>query len=317
MADETASETAGGAASGDGLSGAGDSREVDSRDWWDYRPVFSTVDKGGRITGLAPGERPGQLTGRLLISSALCFIGWGIASLLGTSLLCGGTSAPAGSCAVDVPGEVPVGWAIVAAIIGGYLTLFVTTDVTEQARQEFGQRRVASFLRSAPLLAGLVAGAAISVVTALRIDTAETIRRTTQGLVGTEAIAISAALAILAGLWWIAVVLRLPGALLHAHRRQTTIERLRRDGHRYDGQVRLGDIIYWLGNNPELHVTIEYDSPAGHHQRRARMRTSPDRVPVDGSRVIVYDDLRGDVHVELNRAARPAWAPEARYTPSE
>ncbi|MDX2972779.1 hypothetical protein, partial [Kribbella solani] len=299
-------------ASGDGVQG-----DVDSRDWWDHRPVFSTVDKGGRITGLAPGERPGRLTGRLLISSALCFIGWGIASLLGTSLLCGGTSAPAGSCAVDVPGDVPVVWAIVAAVVGGYLTLFVTTDVTEQARQRFGQRRAASFLRSAPLLTGLLVGAAISVVTALRIDTAETIRRTTQGLIGTEAIAISAALAVLAGLWWVAVVLRLPGALLHAYQRQTTIDRLRRDGRRYDGQVRLGDIVYWLGNNPELNVTIEYDSPAGHHQRRARLRTSPDRVPTDGSRVIVYDDLRGDVHVELDRAAGPVWAPEARYTPSE
>ncbi|GAA2813546.1 hypothetical protein [Kribbella solani] len=307
-----AGDAVGGVASGDGVQG-----DVDSRDWWDHRPVFSTVDKGGRITGLAPSERPGRLTGRLLISSALCFIGWGIASLLGTSLLCGGTSAPAGSCAVDVPGDVPVVWAIVAAVVGGYLTLFVTTDVTEQARQRFGQRRAASFLRSAPLLAGLFAGAAISVVTALRIDTAETIRRTTQGLIGTEAIAISAALAVLAGLWWVAVMLRLPGALLHAYQRQTTIDRLRRDGRRYGGQVRLGDIVYWLGNNPELNVTIEYDSPAGHHQRRARMRTSPDRVPTDGSRVIVYDDLRGDVHVELDRAAGPVWAPEARYTPSE
>jgi hypothetical protein len=104
------------------------------------------------------------------------------------------------------------------------------------------------------------------------------------------------------GLWFVTVVARLPSALLHARQRQATIERLRRDGHRYTGQVKLGRVVLWLGNNPELEVTIAYDSPAGSHEIQARMRTSADRVPADGSRVVVFDDLRGVVHVELDLA---------------
>lgn len=129
--------------------------DADSGDWWDHRPVFSTTDKGFRLTGLAPGERPGQVTTRLLVSAALCFAGWGAVSLLGTSFLCGATSAPAGSCAVDVPGNLPTALVIAAALVGGYLVLFVTVDLSAQARQRFGQRRAAGLFRSVPLLAGM------------------------------------------------------------------------------------------------------------------------------------------------------------------
>ncbi len=289
----------------------------DSTDWWDHRPVFSTTDKGSRITGLAPGERPGHLTTRLLVSALLCFLGWGAVSLLGTSWLCGGTSAPADTCAVDVPGNLPTGWFIAAAVVVGYLVLYVTVDQTEQARQRLGQRRASGLFRAAPVLAGMSVGAGISVSTAVAPDPSETFRRTVHGLIGTEAIAIPAVVAVLTGVWCIAVLVRLPGALLHARKGQVAIERLRRDGRRYAGTVKLGRIVFWLGNNPELEVTIAYDSPAGSHEIRARMRTSPDRVPADGSRVVVFDDLRGVVHVELDTAAEPAFEPEARYAPSE
>ncbi|WP_277876962.1 hypothetical protein [Kribbella rubisoli] len=40
-------------------------------------------------------------------------------------------------------------------------------------------------------------------------------------------------------------------------------------------------------------------------------------MPADGSRVIVYDDLRGAVHIELDRDAGPTYEPEARYAASE
>lgn len=289
----------------------------DSTDWWDHRPVFSTTDKMSRITGLAPGERPGHVTTRLLVSVLLCFLGWGAVSLLGTSALCGTTSAPASTCAVDIPSHISAGWFIAAAVVVGYLLLAVTSDLTNNARQRLGQRRAATLLRSAPVLAGMCVGAFISTATAVATDPSDVVRRTVNGVIGTESIAISAVLAVVTGLWCVTVVVRLPSALLHARQRQVTIERLRRDGHRYAGQVKLGRIVLWLGNNPELEVTITYDSPAGSHEIRARMRTSPDRVPADGSRVVVLDDLRGVVHVELDLEAEPAFEPEARYAPSE
>ncbi|TDO69168.1 hypothetical protein EV651_101207 [Kribbella sp. VKM Ac-2571] len=289
----------------------------DSTDWWDHRPVFSTTDKLSRITGLAPGARPGHVTTRLLVSVLLCFLGWGAVSLLGTSALCATTEAPASTCAVDIPSHMSAGWFIAAAVVVGYLVLAVTTDLTENARQRLGQRRAAGLLRSAPLLAGMSVGAFVSAATAVAPDPSDVLRRTVHGEIGTESIAISAVVAVATGLWAVTVAVRLPSALLHARQRQLTIERLRRDGRRYAGQVKLGRVVIWLGNDPELQVTIAYDSPAGRHEIQARMRTSPDRVPADGSQVVVFDDLRGVVHVELDTAAEPAFEPEARYTPSE
>ncbi|MBP2356381.1 hypothetical protein JOF29_007491 [Kribbella aluminosa] len=64
------------------------------KDWWDDRPVFSTTAKGAHITGLAPGESPGHVTTGLTVLGALCFVAWGVASVLGTSWLCNATSAP-------------------------------------------------------------------------------------------------------------------------------------------------------------------------------------------------------------------------------
>ena len=290
---------------------------LDSTDWWDHRPVFSTTDKMSRITGLAPGERPGRVTTRLLVSVLLCFLGWGAVSLLGTSALCGTTSAPSSTCAVDIPRHISAVWFIVAAVVVLYLVLAVTADLNANARQRLGQRRAAALLRSAPLLAGMSVGAFISAATAVAPDPSDVLRRTVHGEIGTESIAVSVVVAVLTGLWCVTVVVRLPSALLHARQRQLTIERLRRDGRRYAGQVKLGRVVIWLGHDPELEVTIAYDSPAGSHQLQARMRTSPDRVPADGSRVVVFDDLRGVVHIELDPEAEPAFEPEERYAPSE
>ncbi|MGW7680161.1 hypothetical protein ACWGID_05440 [Kribbella sp. NPDC054772] len=287
------------------------------KDWWDDRPVFSAADKGSRITGLAPGESPGHVTTRLAILGALCFVAWTAASLLGTSWLCNASSAPGETCAVDFPSGVRLLWRIVATVVVAYVLLHFSLVFGEEARQRLGQSRAAGLLVGSALLAGVAVGAGFSVVTGFSVDPSGTLRRTLDFRIGTEAYAISAALALVAVLWWILVLGRLPAALVAARERQTTIERLRRDGHRYAGTVKLGRIVFWLGQSPELDVTIAYDSPAGAHEIKARMRTSPDRVPADGSKVVVFDDLRGDLHIELDRDATPSFEPSESYTASE
>jgi hypothetical protein len=72
-----------------------------------------------------------------------------------------------------------------------------------------------------------------------------------------------------------------------------------------------------LHNDPELDVTVTYKSPVGRHEISARMRSSPDRVPKDGSMVVVLTDLQGALHIELDRDAEPVFEPEQRYPPSE
>ncbi|MGO4582857.1 hypothetical protein AB4Z38_03045 [Arthrobacter sp. 2RAF6] len=289
-------------------------RDVDTGNWWDHRPVFSATDKGTRITGLAPGQPLGRVTTRLVVSAVLCFAAWGALTWLGSSLLCLATSTTSSRCAVDVGDEWPT---IAGFVVAGYLTLHITVDLSEHARERLGQRRAASLFRSAPLLAGMAVGCGIAAAVAIASDPPEVIRQTIDCMVGTESIAISAVVASCAAGWGLTVVARLPGALRHAHERQSTIERLRLEGRRYAGRLHLGEISFWLGDNPELNVTVTYGSTAGQHEVRARMRTSPDRVPADGSRVLVFTDLNGTIHIELDAAAGTVFEPEQRYTAAE
>lgn len=285
-------------------------RDEASADWWDHRPVFSAVDKGARITGLAPGRPAWHHAPRLLPAALLSFVAWAAVALLGSSVLCGGTS---GECLTGV-GQ---GWLIGGFVVLGYLALLATIGLAERARERFGQRRAASLFYLTPLLAGVTVGSGAGVASALGSGWLEGARRALDGVPGTEAVLVSAVVAVVAAVWGLSVAARLPAALRHARKRQETIERLRRDGHRYAGTVRLGDVRFWLHNDPELDVTVTYGSPAGRHEVAARMRSSTERVPKDGSRVVVLTDLRGAVHIELDPDAEHVFEPEERYSPSE
>ncbi|WP_147375203.1 hypothetical protein [Jiangella rhizosphaerae] len=285
-------------------------RDAVSPDWWDHRPVFSVTDKGSRITGLAPGRAPGRLTPRMLFSALLTFTTWASATLVGSASLGCTTSA---GCVADVG----PGWLVGGLLVLGYLALLVTVGLAEYARERLGQRRAAALSYLAPLLAGVTVGAGAGAAVAAGPNPTEGVRQALDGVPGTEATLVSGAVAVLAALWGLTVAVRLPSALRHARERQQCIERLRRDGRRYAGRLQLGDVRFWLHNDPELDVTVAYDSPAGRHEVAARMRSSPDRVPKDGSRVVVYTDLRHAIHIELDRDAEPAFEPEQRYTPSE
>ncbi|MFI6427817.1 hypothetical protein [Promicromonospora sp. NPDC050880] len=287
-------------------------RDEVSAHWWDHRPVFSVTDRASRLTGLAPGRAPGRVTARLLAPALLTGLVWAAEALVASWLLC---RATAGSCTAGQSG----GWLVAGVLVLGYLAVLGTVGLAEHARETFGQRRAASLWSWAPLLAGVALGAGGGAVArvATADDPAARVRETLDGAPGTEGVLIPAVVAVLAAGWGLTIAARLPGALRHARGRQETIERLRRDSLRYTGRLRLGEVRLWLHNDPELDVTVVYDTPAGRREVTARMRTSADRVPVDGSAVVVLDDLRGALHVELDPDADPVFAPEQRYTPSE
>lgn len=283
-------------------------RDAASTDEWEHRPMFSATDKGSRITWLAPGRSPGRVTPRMQVAALLCLVAWAAATLAGSSVLCGATST---EC---TPG-IGQGWLIGGVVVLGYLAILTTVDLGERAQDHLGQRRAASMFCRAPLLAGITVGAAVGADLALGAD--QRVRQVLDGVPGTEAVLVSAVVAVLAAHWGAIVLVRLPGALHLARHRQETIARLRRDGQRHTGRLTLGRVSHWLHSDPELDVTVTYDSPAGRHQVAARMRTSPDRVPRTGSSMIVLTDLRGAVHLELDLDASPVYEPEKRYTPSE
>jgi hypothetical protein len=244
------------------------------------------------------------------VTALLCLVAWAAATLAGSSVLCGATST---ECR---PG-IGQGWLIGGALVLGYLAVLATVDLGERAQDHLGQRRAASMFYLAPLLIGITVGAGAGADLALGVD--QHVSQVLDGVPGTEAVFVSAVVAVLAALWGAVVVVRLPGALRQARRRQETIARLRRDGQRYTGRLKLGDVRFWLHSDPELAVTVTvtYDTPAGQNEVAARMRTSPNRVPRTGSSMIVLTDLRGAVHLELDLDAGPVYEPEQRYAPSE
>ncbi|SDU75502.1 hypothetical protein [Jiangella alkaliphila] len=164
------------------------------------------ADKGSRITGLAPGRAPGRLTPRLLVSALLTFTTWAAVTLLGSASLCSASSA-------DCSAGVGTGWLVCGVLVVGYLTLHVTIDLAEHARERFGQRRAAWLTCRAPLLAGITTGAGAGAALALGPDRAEGVRQALDGVPGTEAAFISAVVAVLAALWGLTVAARLPSAL--------------------------------------------------------------------------------------------------------
>jgi hypothetical protein len=74
----------------------------------------------------------------------------------------------------------------------------------------------------------------------------------------------------------------------------------------------------WLFNYPMFTVEVGYIVDGAPRVVSAHMRTSADRVPVVGSRMIVLTDDRGITHVELDLASGGAFEPDVgKFAPSD
>lgn len=120
-------------------------------------------------------------------------------------------------------------------------------------------------------------------------------------------------------LWAAIALLRLPGSIAHARRRQADIERLRVEGSSCTRTLTAVNFTNsWLFNFPMFMVEVNYIVDGAPRVVSAHMRTSADRVPVVGSRMIVLTDDRGTTQVELDLASGAAFEPDVgKYAPSD
>ncbi|MFF2484581.1 hypothetical protein [Paenibacillus sp. NPDC058071] len=270
-------------------------------------PLFSTMDRNGRMTMLRPGRHVGRvapLLPWLLISAAL----WALTGSVPFGALLGLAPTPAISLFLGHPVTVGVALVLLFVVIGA------TSGVYSQAVEQFGQTRVAGLSATLAIAGGLATSAGVLLLWTLTNDpsrpfdleaiaTSPTIPPELGAIVG-------AVFALLAAI----VLLQLPGSIAHALRRQADIERLRLEGSLFTGTLTAVNFTNrWLFNLPIFTVEVSYivnDAPL---VVSAHMRTSADRVPVVGSRMLVLTDFRGTTHVELDLSNGAAFEPDAKY----
>ena len=275
-------------------------------------PILSTTDRGARMTQLRAGQPVGRLSGNLVLRVLLCTATWAVASSVPYVGLLGLAPTSQISQALGSP------WAVVAALVLGYFAIIQSIGIHSHAKAAFGQARVAGLLAWLPVIGGHAVGAPWWLFASLdaepmpsfdlsHIATASEIPRELGAVIGATF-----------GAWAVVILCRLPGALHHARSRQQVLERLRRSGTRHEGvltQVRFSNV--WVHDEPFFTVEVSYDAAGETRVVPARMRTSADRVPVVGTRMVVLADGHGSVCVELDDTAEAVFEAEGRYRAPE
>lgn len=275
-------------------------------------PLFSTTDKNGRMTMLRLGRSVGRaapLIPWLLTAAAL----WALTGSVPFGALLGMAPTPAIGMLLGHPATVGV------AVLLLFVAIGATGGVYSQSIEQFGQTRVAGLFATLSVTGGLAAVSGVLLLWMLTsglsrpfdleaIVTSPTIPPELGAVVGASF-----------ALWAAIALLRLPGSIAHAQRGQADIERLRVEGSSCNGTLTAVNFTHsWLSNLPMFTVEINYIVDGAPRVVSAHMRTSADRVPVVGSRMIVLTDDRGTTHVELDLASGAAFEPDVgKYAPSD
>ncbi|KQO10661.1 hypothetical protein [Paenibacillus sp. Leaf72] len=275
-------------------------------------PLFSTTDKNGRMTMLRPGHRVGRaapLMPWLLTAAAL----WSLTGSVPFGALLGMAPTPAISMLLGHPVTVGV------AVLLLFVAIGTSGGVYSRSIEQFGQTRVAGLFATLSVTGGLAAVAGVLLFWTLTSDLSRPFDLEAIATSPTIPLELGAVVGASFALWAAITLLRLPGSIAHARRRQADIERLRVEGSSCTGTLTAVNFTNsWLFNFPLFTVEVNYIVYGASRVVSAHMRTSADRVPLVGSRMIVLTDGRGTTHVELDLASGAAFEPDVgKYAPSD
>ncbi|MEK3913222.1 hypothetical protein [Paenibacillus sp. FSL H7-0331] len=275
-------------------------------------PLFSTTDKNGRMTMLLPGRRVGRAAPLIpwLITAAVL---WALTGSVPFGALLGMAPTPAINMLLGHPVTVGV------AVLLLFVAIGTTGAVYSRSIEQFGQTRVAGLFATLSVTGGLAAVAGVLLLWTLTSNPSRPFDLEAIATSPTIPLELGAVVGASFALWAAITLLRLPGSIAHARRRQADIERLRVEGSSYTGTLTAVNFTNsWLFNLPIFTVEVNYIVDGAPRVVPAHMRTSDDRVPVVGSRMIVLTDDRGTTHVELNLASGAAFEPDVgKYAPSD
>ncbi|WP_405154575.1 hypothetical protein [Paenibacillus sp. FSL K6-0108] len=275
-------------------------------------PLFSTTDRNGRMTTLQPGRRIGRVAPLLpwLLASAIL---WALTGSVPFGALLGLAPTPAISIFLGHPVTVSV------AVVLLFISIGATSGVYSSTVEQFGQTRIAGLFGTLGVTGGLTVIAGALLLWTLTSNPSRTFDLEAIATSPTIPKELGAVVGATFALWAAITLLRLPGSITHARRRQANIERLRVEGTSCTGTLTAVNFTNsWHFNFPMFTVEVNYIVDGAPRVVSAHMRTSTDRVPVVGSRMIVLTDERGTTHVELDLASGAAFDPDVgKYTPSD
>ncbi|WP_314590135.1 hypothetical protein [Paenibacillus terrigena] len=257
-------------------------------------PLFSTTDRNGRMTALQPGSRIGRvapLLPWLLASAAL----WALTGSVPFGALLGLAPTPAISIFLGHPVTVAVAGVLLFVSIGA------TSGVYSRAVEQFGQTRIGGLFARLAVTGGLSITAGGLLLWTLTSDPSRPFNLEAIATSPTIPPELGALVGASFALWTAILLLRLPGSIAHARRRQADIERLRMEGSSFIGTLTAVNFTnVWLFNLPIFTIEVSYNVDDRTRIVLAHMRTSAERVPIIGSRLLVLTDDRGSTHVELD-----------------
>lgn len=269
--------------------------------------MFSTTDRGSRITTIAPGERIGRVTPGLAVGAVLTCATWtGLAFAAYPRVLGDGYTAPA----IEEPAQ--SWWWIALCVLGVVALMVVAPRFYGALERRFGQQTF-SFGFSAALAAVgfLIAGAANLRMIADHRASLPPGTPSWEGPDGMIVLIFTAASAVAAA----GLLLWLPFAFFRARRRQRQVIRLRESGRRFTGEVDSLEFRHeWIAGRPQFDATIRYALGGETRTFRAAMATASGRVPLPGFPVRIMVDERSATLVEPDLDRPAAFDAETDYT---
>lgn len=252
--------------------------------WENTLPHFSTVEKHGAIT--VPSS-PASETLRFF--AVLTFVLWALVAVGAAFWL------------RSMQTHNPSPWLGFASVVGAFLPAILAGIVADEARDTFGQRSTGNWIAWIPALSGVAVGL---------LGAAVWFRDFTGGVLAVLSVACSAGATVSALAAW--------RGIRHTRRRRDRLAALRRHGVRSQGELRNVTFLKrWTADDPQFTVTVAFDAPAGRRVVTANMVAHHNRVPLAGSRVVVFSPPHDtdDVLIELDPANPPKFDrdPSGRY----
>ncbi|CDP83002.1 MULTISPECIES: hypothetical protein [Mycolicibacterium] len=243
--------------------------------WESSLPHFSTVEKHSRIT--VPTSQPSQT---LRFFAVLTFTLWVPIAVAAAAWF------------RSLQHHDPSPWWGLTAIVGSFLPLILASIVADEARDTFGQRRTGNWIALIPAFSGAAVGL---------LGAALWFRDFSGGVMAVASVACSVGATT-------AILMAWRGAR-YTRRRQCRLATLRSQGVRCPGVLRNVEFLKrWTADDPQFSVSVAFEGPTGRRVVTANMVADHARVPLAGSRVIVFsaphqeDD---DVLIELDPANPP------------
>ena len=249
--------------------------------WWIDGPVFSTRARGSLITTHKPGAEPGRMPADAWVRAALTVLLWAGAGYLVLPRILPGVTTP---LTVAMSGSWRF-WAVLAIFFLSVAAFGGTFGLYTRLLDRYGQAFASTITAGAAIALGV--GIAAEVHRRLLNDYVEMIPLGERHAQQVDMTIMSIVVLVVAA-FIVFSVLVVPFAVSGAVREQRRIASIRATGAHHVGTLgRVGHCHQRVAGLCQFDVTVRFGDGDGVRDVAAQMATSPTRVPLPGTKVVV------------------------------